>query len=213
VDKKGWPAGNRKNSIAFGNHMVPWLESLDRWLFYSINHGLSSGWLDTFFVWITSSSNWKWIWFAGLFYLVVFGGKRGRWCAVSLVVLAGVLDFTSHHLLKETIHRLRPFSVLPDVYQLVGSGGGSFPSNHALNNAAGAVVLTGYFPSRVWLWYTLAGLIAFSRVYCGVHWPSDVLAGFALGMAGGYGLLWITKRFWNMPDRQHKSHSGQQLQL
>jgi undecaprenyl-diphosphatase len=57
----------------------------------------------------------------------------------------------------------------------------SFPSGHAATSFAGATMLAGFAPRLApWL-YLLAAAIAFSRIYVGVHWPLDVLAGAALG--------------------------------
>ena len=68
--------------------------------------------------------------------------------------------------------------------------GRSFPSGHAANNMAVAVVLILFFPRRGWLYLPVALLISYSRVYTGSHWPLDVLAGMILGGAGG----WIATR-------------------
>lgn len=68
--------------------------------------------------------------------------------------------------------------------------GRSFPSGHAANNMAVAVVLLLFFPRWGWLYLPVALLISYSRIYTGSHWPLDVLAGMILGAAGG----WIATR-------------------
>lgn len=86
---------------------------------------------------------------------------------------------------KSLVGRPRP----PAALELVSAGGFSFPSGHALNTAAivgaCAVLLWTYRRVRIWSTATAAAmilLVGFSRLYLGVHWLTDVLAGFALGV-------------------------------
>ena len=65
------------------------------------------------------------------------------------------------------------------------SEGRSFPSGHAANNMAVAVVLILFFPRLGWLYLPIALLIGYSRIYTGSHWPLDVAAGMVLGLFGG----------------------------
>ena len=116
--------------------------------------------MDAVFPAITNTSYWRPVYAVALVLLIWKGGVRGRWAAGTLIVMVSLLDPLSTHFLKETIGRLRPYDVLPDVHQLVSSGSGSFPSNHALNNAAAATVLTFYYPRLMWLWIGIALLIA-----------------------------------------------------
>ncbi len=181
--------------------LITALQAADKWLFTAI-HGLSGTWLDAVAIVITSSKYWRPVWIVGGIWLLWKGGAKGRWCLATAVACVVVLDPLSNYLIKETLGRLRPFDVLEFVHPLVSAGGGSFPSNHAVNNAAAAVVFSSYYPRLRWLWFSIAAIIALSRVYCGVHWPSDILAGFTLGMAGGYGAVFLTRRFWSTPHRQ-----------
>lgn len=172
--------------------MIETLYSIDVWLFYAVNHGMSNPVFDVIMPVYTNSRMWLPIYILGCLYLVVRQGSKGRWCAGILVGTVVILDQLSSHFLKETIGRLRPFDVLGDVFQLVGSGGGSFPSNHAMNNAAAAVILSHFYPSLRPLWWTIAGVMAFSRVYCGVHYPSDVVGGIVIGSAVGWAVIQLT---------------------
>ena len=97
--------------------------------------------------------------------------------------------------IKLSVDRPRPFEVLPEADPLiVASVGTSFPSGHASMSAAGAIVLASLAP-RAWpLLALLAVVIAVSRVYVGVHYPLDVLAGLALGTIVGTAVVLALRR-------------------
>jgi membrane-associated phospholipid phosphatase len=94
--------------------------------------------------------------------------------------------------LKVVIGRPRPFEVLPDTHPLLtATVGQSMPSGHAATSLAGAVILSALVRRRAVTVVLLlvAAAMAFSRVYIGVHYPGDALAGAALGAAvAGVGL-------------------------
>jgi undecaprenyl-diphosphatase len=157
------------------------MEAADVWLFYAINHGWSNAVLDTVMPFVTSTSTWRPIYALAILLLLWRGKRYGRICAVTLLVSVSLTDPLSNHFLKETIQR-------------VGSGGGSFPSNHALNNAAAAMICTLFYRRLAWLWWSVTILIGVSRVYVGVHYPSDVLGGLAIGAIAGLILGLLAKK-------------------
>ncbi|MBC8124748.1 MAG: phosphatase PAP2 family protein [Candidatus Kapabacteria bacterium] len=183
--------------------MLNALANLDVWIFYAVNHGFSNPVFDLFMPLITNVTFWYPMYALGIIALLVRGwqgrttpeGRKFFWCAALLLVTVAILDQSSHRLLKEVIARPRPYLVLGNVFQLVGSGGGSFPSNHAMNNAAVAVILTWFFPCRRVVFWVVALTIAFSRIYCGVHYPSDVLGGLVIGAIGGWSAIVIARRW------------------
>ena len=86
--------------------------------------------------------------------------------------------------MKQWFERDRPPVADPDPATLVDLPGTySFPSGHAAVSFACATVLALAVPRLRWPLYALAALIAFSRVYVGVHFPFDVLAGAVIGVA------------------------------
>lgn len=86
--------------------------------------------------------------------------------------------------LKVAVDRPRPFERIPEADPLLGGiVGNSFPSGHATTSAAGALALALIAPRLAPYLALLAGAVAFSRIYVGVHYPLDVVAGALLGFA------------------------------
>ena len=97
------------------------------------------------------------------------------------ILAADALSF----LVKDATHRTRPFMAHPQIEPLYVVHSSSFPAGHAATACAGAVLLSS-LRLRLAPWFLLlAAAIGFSRVYVGVHYPTDVLAGAALGAAVG----------------------------
>jgi undecaprenyl-diphosphatase len=114
---------------------------------------------------------------------------RRPWFLVLLVATDVVADVISLGL-RQLIGRDRPPLVYPLPKPLVHTPhSGAFPSGHATVAFACATVIAWAAPRLAVPVYLLAGAIAFSRVYVGVHWPLDVLGGAALGVLVATALL------------------------
>jgi undecaprenyl-diphosphatase len=103
------------------------------------------------------------------------------WLAVAVAFV--VVD----DVVKPFFERPRPFDVLDIRLIDAQPDSESFPSAHAAMAAAGVLAATQMWRHGGWILWPFAALVAFSRVYLGVHWPSDVLAGSALG----FGVAWF----------------------
>lgn len=115
--------------------------------------------------------------------LALFIVRRTRFCgtAVTLSVLAALA--VSNLILKTAVARPRPFLTIPELELIISPlESFSFPSSHAASSFACAVSVCISSGSR-WKYASLpaAMLISFSRLYFGVHYPSDILAGALLG--------------------------------
>jgi undecaprenyl-diphosphatase len=167
--------------------MIDFLNSIDLSIFYFFNHTLSAGFLDKFFSTITNVGNW-YIVYAVLWGISFFkGGIKGKIAAILVIILIMFSDQTGYHFLKEMIQRTRPCKMLTDAITPLGcTGSYSFPSNHALNNFAAATFYSRLYPDLRWVLFITATLISISRVYLGLHYPSDILGGAAIGIIFGY---------------------------
>ena len=127
-------------------------------------------------------------------YLGYFGGKRGKLAIVILLFAAGMSDAICAQIIKPWVGRIRPSHEFYEYINLLVSKGGkwSFPSNHAANSFAFATVLSYFYDKYKVLLYSAASVIAFSRVYVGVHYPLDILFGSMLG----YIFSWIILSIW-----------------
>jgi len=126
--------------------------------------------------------------FLGISYVIIFVWLplwlQGRKDAAFDVLILVVLATAAAEILKLIVDRSRPSLELDDVNTIVSASGPSFPSAHATRAFAVACLIWIVEPRRYGVVAVIvASLIAVSRVYIGVHWPTDVLAGAVLGVA------------------------------
>ena len=131
-----------------------------------------------------------------LWILTVCYDKSNRW-KLALIPLVIILVDQSGLWLKKIVLRPRPFVIMNSeiIHHLVEPSGAyfSFPSNHAANNAALAIVFSTVYHHLRFIFWGLAITVMFSRVYIGVHYPLDVISGCILGSF--YGILLV--RGWD----------------
>lgn len=155
-----------------------------------LSAALGSPW-DEQLAWLARSKNHSILALAGVGALAVLGGPRGRRAALLSVVSVTASVAITTYGLKRVIARERPQR--PDTHHAHGEGPnavpmpdtGSFPSAHSASAAALATTMLLEWPAVAAPFVMLAGLVGYSRLHAGVHFPSDVVGGMALGTAAG----------------------------
>ena len=168
------------------------LLSIDRTCFIFINNSLSNPLFDFIMPLFDDTKYFIPIMLIPFIYAIVYD-KNNRWKLVVLIPLVIILVDQSGLFIKKTILRPRPWAgMTPDLVNLLIAQKGknySFPSNHAANMSGLAMVFSAIYRKYKNLFWTIAGIVIFSRVYIGVHYPSDVIAGCFIGTL--YGLLLV----------------------
>jgi membrane-associated phospholipid phosphatase len=137
-------------------------------------------WLDDVMLLASALGAAGFIWWVTALITMVFPDKRAAaWRMLLAVLLTSTI---SDHVLKPAFDRARPFTTDASITVIDAKPiTPSFPSGHAAMALGGAIAGARLLPWSAWIWYPLAVMVAVSRVYIGVHWPSDVIAGMLVG--------------------------------
>jgi undecaprenyl-diphosphatase len=209
---------------------------MDQAAFHFINTQLTNPVLD---IPMAALSSWAVWWplaiLAGVA-IFLLGGFHARAMLLAAVLAVGINDGLVCRTLKDMVGRPRPNDTVSGVRTVdlakatprllavalplrvkisdvkkPPNRGKSFPSSHAANCFALATVISVFYRRRVWIAFVPAVLVALSRMYVGVHWPSDVLAGCLIGVLCGLGSVFLLKTVWKrfapaILPALHKSH-------
>ncbi len=188
---------------------IEWIEALDIQLLLLIN-GLSSPFLDNL-MWTLSSKLFG-VPFYLIFIYILFKNKpflSAITCTFLLVLVVVLSDLTAKYCFKEIFQRFRPSHnlILKDQLTFLNKPDGTFYigglygfiSSHACNMFALSFLFYKYikniFPKSIWLLLFWASLISFSRIYLGVHYPSDVIVGGIVGIVIAQFLYYLSNEF------------------
>lgn len=166
--------------------MLESLIQIDEAVFFFINATLANPVTDAVMPIVTND------WILRAFYTVAMilllwkGDARVRWMVLFSALTLLLTDQVAAGYLKPLIARPRPCHGLADINLLVGCGGGfAMPSAHAASAFGQAAFFSLHHRRLISYLYPLAALVALSRVFVGVHYPGDIIAGTILGIVIG----------------------------
>lgn len=196
----------RLSGRPYRRHLPEPLQRADVRLFRAL-HDAHSPFFDRLLPRLSRAANHSGLWIAIGAALAGFGGRPGRRAALRGLLAVGATSAITNGPVKLAVRRHRPDTTHVPIARRLARGpvSSSFPSGHSASAAAFAVGASLEMPILAAPLGSLATAVGASRVYVGVHYPLDVLAGFAIGA----GAAVATTRFW--PRVPVQSRAGRAL--
>jgi undecaprenyl-diphosphatase len=161
---------------------------VDAALFTAIN-GAHAPWLDPVMTWVSWLGYFPGVWFLAAAAALTW--PRQRAAAFRMCLAVALTYWVTSGVVKPLVARERPYMAVVGARTVEASPatGPSFPSGHTATAVAGALAGVRVVPGAGWALWALATLMSISRVYVGVHYPTDVVAGALIGTACAYFVL------------------------
>lgn len=173
------------------------LESIDRTILQWVHEGLRNPVLDSLMPWLSWNPLFVPVLLTALGWLLWRGSLKGRAFAILLAVTVLACDGLVINPLRKAIQRPRPYQAMPEMRTLGGrTTSYSFPSSHTANWFAGATVAAFFWRRSLLVLGPLAFLVGLSRIYNGMHYPSDVLGGAVLGSGFAACAMFGAQQLW-----------------
>lgn len=166
------------------------LKQLEHSILYFINSTCHSPVLDKIMPYVTEIVSGGAIFVLAL--VLIFLKKREHVRCGILLMAGSTFSYHSARFIKDLIQRPRPHQILDWVRAVMPLNGFAFPSGHATMAFMAAFILTKYF-KRWYMFYPMALIVSLSRIYLGVHYASDVIAGAILGSIVGLVLVYVAE--------------------
>jgi len=178
--------------------MLSFLDSWDVGLFVLINQKGENHFFDWFMPFMTDLKNFIYVFPLLAIWILWKEKQRGIITLVFLGLTITITDQLSSHFLKEWVGRVRPCHVLEQVRLVLTdcNTSYSFPSSHAVNIFAAAYFLSQPLKRFAWPFYFIASLVAYSRVYIGIHYPLDNILGAGIGILVAWPLWRLGDHTW-----------------
>lgn len=174
---------------------ISFLDKYDARLFIFINNNAPrTPATNAFFHYLSMIFNGGWAWIIGAILFWPFYPRRTIRILKQISLPIWAASLVVEGPVKKYFRRRRPFiTIIQAVVVGKKPGNWSFPSGHSATAFAGAAMLGHCLPGWRPLWYLLAGLVGFSRIYLGAHYPGDVLSGSIFGIVLSEVARWLMK--------------------
>lgn len=184
--------------------MLQGIQFLDEQVIIWIQECIQNPIMSKIMVWVSTSGNKGMIWIGLGILLLCLGIRRKKLfdLGIRLFLCLGTTAVLCNLILKPWVARIRPYDVLGFPILVSPLHDYSFPSGHTSSSFAAAAAIYAYHKKWGIAAYAFAVCMGISRLYLGVHFPSDVLVGAVIGFVMANMTLWICKKYGTLSTKE-----------